>query len=183
MVQHTGANTAVSISDRLLFEAKRAKYSVGDSRRQSLLEEVGFYIGKLKSLLESCDRMAKSPASEPRSTSKIRRLYRSQLSYWRHAERAYNLVCKAWRCDCIAWHRASVWLGGLAAGSPITIRVIFNSHPPDEPSRKTWEARAMEIVAVDEFADSAPSGHIPATPAVRFATAPASHGTTTGQNT
>jgi len=184
VVQNAGSHAALTVSDRILFEAKRAKYSVSDTKRQAILDQVDYYIGKLRSLLESCDKMAKaSVPTEPRSASKITRLYRAQLQYWKHAERAYRLICKAWKCDCMAWHRASVCLGGLVAKYRDSIHLVFRSHPIEDPTRKTWDEQALEVVAVDEFAeaDKHPTGKI-AMPAVRFAMAQASEQVSTAQS-
>jgi len=158
-----------------VFEAKRAKYSVSDTKRQSLLDQVDYYISKLKSLLESCDKMtASSPMNDQWSMGKIKRLYKTQLAYWKHAERAYRLICQAWKCDCMTLHRASVWLGGLVAQSPVSLSLVFRSHLSNDHVHKTWDEQALQIVSVDGFAEiPTASSSKAATPAVRFAMAEA----------
>lgn len=142
----------ITVSERLIFEIKRAKYSVSDTKRNGLIDEVDYYIGKLRSFLQSCDKVpALSSAVGQQPANKIRRLYRTQLAYWRQAERAHILLKQAWQCDCISWHRAFVWLRGLASKPTFALDLILRCHQVADPQQKPWDEQTLQIVSVDQL--------------------------------
>ncbi|KAK5747554.1 hypothetical protein LTR17_000197 [Elasticomyces elasticus] len=102
------ARTALMTRANVLFQARRVRYSFGDTRREELLTEVERCNTVLEGLVVMEDRISAAVGSPQQSA--VRRASRESLQHWNHAESFFRLLREAWLCHCRTMHCAHLWL-------------------------------------------------------------------------
>ncbi|THY51508.1 hypothetical protein D6C97_06668 [Aureobasidium pullulans] len=92
---------------RALYRWEQHKFSIGATPRAKAFEKVDKQLDRLTKLLVENDGTAKSHVLAKQSWSKLNT---SHITFWRHAQAAYNLITMSWCCACRSGHRADLAL-------------------------------------------------------------------------
>ncbi|THW84922.1 hypothetical protein D6D15_08472 [Aureobasidium pullulans] len=99
---------------RALYRWEQHRFSIGATPRAKAFEKVDKQLDRLTKLLVENDGTAKSHVLAEQSWSKLNP---SHITFWRHAQAAYNLITKSWCCACRSDHRADLALLQHSRGS------------------------------------------------------------------
>ncbi|KAK4165606.1 hypothetical protein QBC43DRAFT_315519 [Cladorrhinum sp. PSN259] len=116
----------------------RLQFSMGEATRKALFESMQRYNDRLQNILETCD--AVSQAQHSREFTKRSKTRSAICGFWKHADRLYKTICKAWNCSCWQEHHAHLLLQDNQAVRP-SFELLFSSsipHLPVDPASKEW---------------------------------------------
>ncbi|OCK80067.1 hypothetical protein K432DRAFT_453695 [Lepidopterella palustris CBS 459.81] len=129
---------------RLEFEAQRIKFSFSQTARSKLFAEMAHLNGQLRDLLVSQERNYE--LVEKRASREESGLSKGLLDFWRHANRIFKLLQKAWCCSCQFYHGANLALRHRKSPD-VDLRILFQfSETNIAPSPWTWQETRIRIL-------------------------------------
>jgi hypothetical protein len=134
------------------YQLYRIQFALGESVRKSLFDEMKGYNDRLRNLLETSDAVFQ--AQSARNSTKATREQSVACGFWKHADRLYNALFKAWNCSCWQQHHAHLLLQDRHRPSPEPAFQLMlwsdSPHLPPDSISKSWFRRSTRVEVVDE---------------------------------
>jgi hypothetical protein len=149
------------------FEIERVKFASNKTRQETFISCIQRNNEKLEKFLKFGGKVAAlREDSAPRSRNSS--LAKHVFQYWRHAQRLYDLLGRAWGCQCRDHHHARLYLQHRTSPAfEFCLLVLFSPLPsPGHPWRE--QDLKIEHVKTDDSVDSI-SIPVPTTTAVAVA--------------
>jgi hypothetical protein len=129
----------------------RVKFSVGEAKRKVLFEELKEYNERLEKLLTTSDALSRLELKHgalPKASKAAMDNAISQI--WRHADRLYKALSRAWKCNNAHHHRAKIMLQHRVPAADLDFMLLFlcHSNGPNTDSR-AWEYCSTRVKLLD----------------------------------
>lgn len=160
--------------NRFDFELERVSFASNKTKQEHLIDCIQNNNRKLEKFLEYSGKVA---ALREDSAPKVRHsVAKHLLRYWTHANRLYDLLGRAWGCQCRDYHYARLYLQHRTSPSfELCLLVLYAltpspAHAWREQSLKIEQVRNRDLadpgsISVPSLPSTAPSGVHAATPA------------------
>jgi hypothetical protein len=134
------------------YQLYRIQFTLGESTRKRLFDEMKGYNDRLWNLLETNN--AVSQAQKARDTAKEARDSALVCGLWKRASDVYSVLSEAWKCSCLDQHHALLMLQDRHRPSPeLHFQLMLWSdgpHSPSEPDPKPGFYCSTRIEIIDE---------------------------------
>lgn len=138
---------------KVVFEAKRVSYTLDKRTRTRLLQEIDDCNMRLRELLAMSNRVNALREANKNCTVE-NKVNKAMLQFWRHANSVFELLSKAWTCNCKGQHHTSLLLK-YRRSPDINLRVRFLfGHDATAPGSGGWRRQDAEVKMLE-------SGHPP----------------------
>ncbi|KAH6849665.1 hypothetical protein B0I37DRAFT_369530 [Chaetomium sp. MPI-CAGE-AT-0009] len=130
------------------YHVYRLQFTLGEQVRNNLFKDMQRYNDRLRNLLDTGD--AVSQIQSIRNAAKQTMMRSTVCGFWKHADRLYRVLCKAWNCSCWQQHHAHLLLQDRVSPEP-HFQFMFWSAPPHlPPSSDSWFCRPARVEICDE---------------------------------
>jgi hypothetical protein len=130
------------------FHLYRLQFSLGESVRKELFDEMQRYNDRLRTLLETSD--AVSQAERTRGAAKLNLIRAAVSGFWQQADQLYKVLSKAWNCGCWRQHYAHLLLQNrVSAEGNFHFMFWSNSHHLPAGSN-SWLCRPARVEVRNE---------------------------------
>ncbi|KAK4033528.1 hypothetical protein C8A01DRAFT_49909 [Parachaetomium inaequale] len=133
------------------YQLYRMQFALGESVRKSLFEEMKGYNDRLRNLLETSDAVFQ--AQSARNSTKATREQSVACGFWKHADRLYSVLSKAWNCSCWQQHHAHLLLQDRHRPSPepdFQLMLWSDSpHLPPDSTSNSWFCHSTRVEVVE----------------------------------
>ncbi|KAK4141398.1 uncharacterized protein C8A04DRAFT_14094 [Dichotomopilus funicola] len=158
------------------YQLYRMQFTLGETTRKRLFDEIKSYNDRLRNLLETTSAM--SQAQKSRDTARKVREDALVCGLWKRADQLYSVLSEAWNCNCRKHHHAHMMLQDRHRPSPEPhFRLMLWSSSPHLPSDQTPQPLFCRPVRVEISNELNITGTVPitvdATTALRPGTSPA----------
>ena len=126
---------------------------MGEPVRKRLFEELQTYNDRLEKLLSSSNSIAeleqkRRAASQLGSNSAMDTAFRY---FWRHADRLYNTLSKAWNCSCSPTYHSTKMILQHPTSAELHFPLFFCSKTNiDQSISQSWRLRETNIKVVED---------------------------------
>jgi hypothetical protein len=143
--------------ERVYFEKERVKFALDKAGQEQIINSIHRNNQKLKDFLEFGGKVA-ALREDSTPSSRHSSLTKHALQYWKHAQRLYDLLGRAWGCRCRDDHRARLYLQHRTSPTfEFCLLVLYSYSPsPNQP----WKEQDLKIEHV-KTSDSVGSISIP----------------------
>lgn len=136
------------------FYLYRLQFSLGESVRKKLFDEMQRYNDRLRTLLETSDTI--SQAESTRGTAKLTLIRAAVSGFWKQADQLYKVISQAWNCSCWRQHYAHLLLQNRVSAEA-HFHFVFWSHSHHlSTSPDSWLCRPARVEVRDEPEPSLP---------------------------
>ena len=133
---------------KINFHLFRIKFAFSQSNRDELFKDFKEYNGRLEEILRQGDRLQQTSTaakSHPKSISKSFKLIR------RRATTLYNLLAKAWTCQCKSLHHAHFGLDNqISEDLGTKFDVVFAYSQEAIHEHRPWRIKNTNVVVVQK---------------------------------
>ncbi|KAK3991453.1 hypothetical protein QBC44DRAFT_392949 [Cladorrhinum sp. PSN332] len=130
------------------YQLYRLQFSMGESVRKRLFDDMQKYNDRLRNLLETGDAVSQAQISRD-ATKQSRRAHSAMCGFWKHADRLYRALCRAWNCSCWEQHHAHLLLQDEPPVQP-SFQLCFSSTSPNRPLKPiSWPCLHTRVEVQD----------------------------------
>jgi hypothetical protein len=128
----------------------RLKFSIGEEKRKKLFAELKESNERLEKLLTTSDVLAQLELIHGALPSTAKAAIDSAVAhFWRHTDRLYKILCRAWTCNCASNHRAKIMLQHRSFANLDFVVLFQGSASTYDADQIPWKMRETKVKMMD----------------------------------